>query len=144
MPRSNLEWLFLASTLGAAKCQVPGVPACPERGRAGKWSLKDFATRFPREGYRGGGGRVGGAGNSVPTGSGGLHHGPVFVCIPSQGTAYRPFLYTYSLRWFLKVAQGTGAYADYAINPEVPEPPRICWPRGRHALQSLSRVWIPS
>lgn len=44
MPRSNPGHLFLAPSLGAAKCQVPGVPSCPGRGRAGRWSLKGSAT----------------------------------------------------------------------------------------------------
>lgn len=139
MPRSNPERrLFLALTLGTAKCQVPGVPACPGLGRAGRWSLKGSATRFPR---------LDGPGSQKCP----FLVGPVAVhprsflfmhpcsihCLLGQSSTLIPF-------WFLEVSQGTGAHADHAANPEVPEPPHMCWPRGRHSLQSLLWVWIPS
>lgn len=48
MAWSNPPRLFLAPALGDAKCQVPGVPAGPRRGRAGRRSLKGSETCFPR------------------------------------------------------------------------------------------------
>lgn len=48
MAWSNPPRLFLAPALGDAKCQVPGVPAGPRRGRAGRRRLKGSETCFPR------------------------------------------------------------------------------------------------
>lgn len=70
---------------------------------------------------------------------------PFFSCIPAPNTAcWASFPFKHIPRSFLEVSQGTGSHADHAANPAVPEPPHMCWPRGRHSLQSLLRVWIPS
>lgn len=128
--------LFLALTLGDAKCQVPGVPACPGRGRAGRWSLKGSETRFPR----GDGPGVWGGGQEIPLLEGG-------VCGPGGPPSVHPCTYlALPLHPFRTLAPGGGLRDSCSHQsrhqPEVPEPPPLCRPRGRlgHALQRPLRV----
>lgn len=126
MAQSNPRRLFLAPTSGEAKCQVPGVPACPGLGRAGRWALKG-----PRLVFHAGGVWPRRTGNSVRSVAGGplsIHPAPAPPVCPFPS----PVPHVGS--WRQPEGQAVTAAAPRLRSPRA----CVCWPRG-HRGRSLWR-----